>query len=499
MQHVIEAALDNIQLDSAFISPSVLQDISKTPRVLDKLSKLKFISSAGGPVTQSVGDVIHPRVPIHQTMGMTEAQWLASVVTHPDEWAYFRFHPETGYEMRPYSDGMYELAFVKRKELSLTQPVFVTFPNLDSWETKDLWTPHPTIPDLWKYQMRRDDLIVLSNGEKFNPLGAEGKIMGHPKIAAAVITGRARFQAAALLLPTDQHIRDTDGDLIDAVWPTVEIANKELPAHAQIHRAFVKIVRTPFPRTPKGSLARNEAEKAFADTIDEIYKTVADTDTVSFVLDASSLDSIRAGIREAIHTVSGIDGLGDDDSIFTRGFDSLNVIRLVRLLKSAFNPPIPIENDAIYINPSISTLSHALLALLHHGPSDHVTMTDTILSTFAKFSNSFEGSRQVKEHVVITGTSGSVGPYLLDALCKSDRVATVWCLNRSSDGERRQIQLARSKGLTTDWSAKAKFLQLDLASQTLGLRGADLETIKDQATVIIRELNNSIACAKSKY
>ncbi|KAF5021537.1 hypothetical protein F66182_6419 [Fusarium sp. NRRL 66182] len=172
MQHVIEDALDNILLDSAFISPSVLQDIAKSPRVLEKLSKLKFITSAGGPIPQSVGDLIHPRVPIMQTMGMTEGQWLASVVTHPEEWAYYYFHPRTGVEMRPYSDDLFELVFVQNPKLSATQPVFKTLPDGEIWETKDLYSQHPTHSNLWKHEMRRDDLIILSNGERFNPLAA---------------------------------------------------------------------------------------------------------------------------------------------------------------------------------------------------------------------------------------------------------------------------------------------------------------------------------------
>ncbi|KAI1046888.1 hypothetical protein LB505_009749 [Fusarium chuoi] len=72
-----------------------------------------------------------------QTMGMTEGQWLASVVTHPDEWAYYYFHPRTGVEMRPYSEDLSELVFVQNPKLTATQPVFKTFPELDIWETKD--------------------------------------------------------------------------------------------------------------------------------------------------------------------------------------------------------------------------------------------------------------------------------------------------------------------------------------------------------------------------
>ena len=38
--------------------------------------------------------------------------------------------------------------------------------DLDAYATNDLVAPHPTRPGLWKLLGRRDDQIVLSNGEK---------------------------------------------------------------------------------------------------------------------------------------------------------------------------------------------------------------------------------------------------------------------------------------------------------------------------------------------
>lgn len=488
MQHLIEDTLDNIALDSAFIPPSVLQDISKTPRVLDKLSNLKFITSAGGPVAQSVGDVIHPHVSLWQTMGMTEGLWVASVVTHPDEWAYFQFHPCTGYEMRPYSDSLFELVLVKKEELAATQSVFITFPDLNIWETRDLYSRHPTIPNLWKYEMRKDDLIVLSNGEKFNPLAAEAQLTGHPFVSAAYITGRGRFQAAALLYPQEDRQSEPDLDIIDAVWSTIEDVNKSLPAFAQIHRSFVKIVRTPLPRTPKGTLARNEIEKFFAEEIKDIYQESIEVPN-SFKIDGTSEEAVRAGVREAIQIVSRIGQINDDDNLFTRSFDSLHVIRLSRLLNSTVSSPIDIEVGTIYANPSIAQLSNVLWMQLHQEPREksHLPVRATS-QMLAKHLQSFESSRRPKEFVVITGTTGSIGSYLLDVLCKNDRVAKVWCFNRSKNAAERQAELAQSKGLSLDWKGKAQFIQCDLSSETLGLCQTDLERIKDQATIIIREL-----------
>ncbi|KAF5979584.1 nonribosomal peptide synthetase MxcG (component of the myxochelin iron transport regulon) [Fusarium bulbicola] len=484
MQHVIEDALDHISLDSAFISPSVLQDISKSPRVLEKLSKLEFITSAGGPIPQSVGDLIHPRVPIMQTMGMTEGQWLASVVTHPDEWAYYYFHPRTGVEMRPYSEDLSELVFVQNPKLSATQPVFKTFPRLDIWETKDLYSRHPKHPDLWKYEMRRDDLIILSNGEKFNPLAAEGQLISHPWIAAAYLTGRGRFQTAALLYPDESSLENSDDTIIDNVWPTFEEVNKALPAFAQIHRDFVKIVRTPFPRTPKGTLARNETEKTFTADINAIYDR-STHGKPSVHINATTEDVVRSGIREAIETVSGLFDLKDDDNIFTRGFDSLHVVRLAGLLSSAFDQPIEVEVGTIYTNPTVSQLAHSVWSHLEHGPQDKVHHSEVTREMLAKYAQAFEPPREAKEHIVLTGTTGEIGSYLLDVLCNNDKVAKVWCLNRSVDAFQRQVDSAKSKGLTSNWQSKAKFVRYNVASENLDLSQDDLEEIRNEATAII--------------
>lgn len=492
MQHVIEDVLDNIELDSAFMAPSTINDLAKSPRAVEKLSKLKFITSAGGPISKSAGDLLNPRVQICGTMGFTEGILIPSVDTHPDEWAYFNFHPEAGIEMRPHGDGLFELVFVRKENIA--QTIFITFPHLQVYETRDLYSPHPTIPNLWKYEMRRDDLVVMSNGEKFNPLAAELMLSSHPSITLAYITGRGRFQAAALLYSEDDAEEAT---IIDKIWPTVETMNKILPAYAQIHRDLVLVVRTPFPRTPKGTVARNQMEKVFAQVIDDLYErssnSVDDFSSASFHIDGAAQEAVVVGVREAIQMVSGIaDKLDDNDNIFTKSFDSLHAIRLTRLLNSAIQPTITLEVGTVYRNPSITQLSNAIWAQLHEQstPDDNkkfnTNSKEITYGIIAKNLSYFEQPRMAKSCVVITGTTGSIGPYLLDMLCKSDQVAKVWCFNRSEDAPRRQVELAEAKGLSPDWKGKAHFIQYDVSSSdTPMLDQSVLEEIKDRATTLI--------------
>lgn len=47
-----------------------------------------------------------------------------------------------------------------------------------SFTTKDLFVPHPTIPDAYKFVGRLDDTLVLYTGEKVNPVPMELLIKG---------------------------------------------------------------------------------------------------------------------------------------------------------------------------------------------------------------------------------------------------------------------------------------------------------------------------------
>src|SRR4051794_8798126 len=46
----------------------------------------------------------------------------------------------------------------------------------NSFRTKDLFSPHPTIPNAWKYLGRSDDRVTLVNGEKVLPLPFEHQV-----------------------------------------------------------------------------------------------------------------------------------------------------------------------------------------------------------------------------------------------------------------------------------------------------------------------------------
>ena len=84
-----------------------------------------------------------------------------------------------------------------------------------------------------------DDIVVLSNGEKFNPHSSEAIIARHPLLSGVLIIGQGRPQAALLVEPKDSGI--SKDILIDEIWPTVEQVNSHAPGHARIIRSMIAV------------------------------------------------------------------------------------------------------------------------------------------------------------------------------------------------------------------------------------------------------------------
>lgn len=81
------------------------------------------------------------------------------------------------------------------------------------YATRDLYLPHPTIPGKWKYDKRKDDVIVHSHGVKSDPLTrthnrfypadllVEGILLGCSHISHAIVFGADKPHVIAFIIP----------------------------------------------------------------------------------------------------------------------------------------------------------------------------------------------------------------------------------------------------------------------------------------------------------
>ncbi|PHH84544.1 hypothetical protein CDD83_1780 [Cordyceps sp. RAO-2017] len=264
--------------DTAMLPPSIVEELSRSEQGIKALRKLNFVAFGGGNLNHAAGNTLVKRgVTPFNIMGSTEYIPYASYFQKNAElWPYFIFNSELmGADWRPVAgdeDDVYELV-IRRKDAHdpADQPVFYTFPELKEWSTGDLFKPHPSLPDHWTYHGRSDNVIVFSSGEKLNPVTIEDMVASHPAVKGALVVGRDRFQPALLLEPHDGAAADAEA-FIDAVWPTVDEANRQTVAHGRIGRRFVALTEPdlPLPRAAKGTILRALATQMYDGFIDRL-------------------------------------------------------------------------------------------------------------------------------------------------------------------------------------------------------------------------------------
>ncbi|KAK0615469.1 Non-canonical non-ribosomal peptide synthetase FUB8 [Lasiodiplodia hormozganensis] len=189
-------------------------------------------------------------------MGSTETGLLVSLIQEsPEDWEYFEWAPAYGIEMRPVGGGGHELTIPRRENRDF-HGIFHTFPGERLYRTNDIYEQHPIKPDLWRFIGRLDDVIVLRNGEKFNPSAMEEVIRSHPSISRAMVMGQGRFEAAVLVEPYWEEYAGSTAEFINQIWPYIEKANEIAPGHAKLSKDRVAVATKtkPLQATPKGTL-----------------------------------------------------------------------------------------------------------------------------------------------------------------------------------------------------------------------------------------------------
>ena len=480
-------------------------------RFLSRKFKLTDSDCGPGPLTQRAGDTIARYTEIRDIFGSSEAAYLPLYDKEPEDWKYFHLHPDMkGLEFRDTDHSLYELVFVRHPSTDPYHSVWYTFPENEEYAPRDLLSKHPTKPNLWAYEGRSDDLIVFSNGEKFNPGGMEATLHSHPDVNQVLVIGQARFQPAALIQLKGQPSLTDDAkkQIIESLTPYVDKANKAAPGFAKLQRDLIIFTHPekPMVLADKGTVKRAATTKAYEHEIDQIYADaeVLATSLSAAHLDARDLPALEKAILECLIAVIGLKDLKADQDIFAAGMDSLQVLNLVRQLKSSFTsekggiPAHLITPRIIYSNPTANKLAAALHQLTGKGEEvyesleeERIKRQEEMLAKYSKNLPKIEATDRIAKDtdltVLLTGSTGSLGSYLLDALLGSAKISKIICLNRGVHGEDKQRAVNASRGLITEWGSKAQFMKTNLGKPNLGLSSHDIEYLVQETSFIIRE------------
>ncbi|KAG9185655.1 hypothetical protein G6011_06986 [Alternaria panax] len=490
---VIEA----VKPTSGIFPPSVLEDVSVTPQGIEALGKLEMVFFGGAPLASESGDKICRVTRLMTVIGSTEALLIPTLIPSiPEEWRYFHWSAAAGVVMEPAENDLFELV-VKPKDTRY-QAIFHTFPNISEWRTKDLFKRHPSKPYLWKYSGRRDDIIVLSNGEKFNPVLTEKLLESHPWVKGALVVGQGKFQAGLLIeMEWSQASTKDTSALIDHIWPMVEQANREAPAHARIYQNKIAVAKDqkPFKRAAKGSIIRLQTVAAFKDEIEALY---ADE---GYSSDPNQEADIDIALEGKIHAVfsralpSFHEDTADDVDVFSLGVDSLDVLALTNALNKAVRGA-NVTASTVYSNPTVKQLAAALSQNVSKSNVQYAsppTREEKLSAMVRKYTKNIirpknmnnVPNRPSKQTVILTGSTGSLGSHILEQLLQSPDVEQVYCLNRSGNAETRQKEsFSNYHDPDADFS-KAVFFKTDFGVDNFGLPDAAYKHLLATATTFI--------------
>lgn len=222
--------------------------------------------------------------------------------------------------------------------------------------------------------------------------------------------------------------------------------------------------------------------------------------TISVDSHISLVDSLRLAILQIADL-----SIGPDDDFFNAGMNSLHVLNLSAVVRRGLLEARPQADQSqitpilIYANPGLDLLSTAILQLinvkLHNGHVEAETHQRAFQALVDKYTTqaTFSPTRPSETShegptVLLTGSTGSLGSYVLDTLLADPMISKVYCLNRDPDSETRQIDLNTAKDLSTNFE-KVKFIAANLAKPLFDLNKDVYQEMLRSVNLIIREFS----------
>ncbi|KAI0769296.1 acetyl-CoA synthetase-like protein [Trametes elegans] len=509
--------------------PAMIEAWARDPIALEALPRFKAILYAGAPLTKEVGEFLVDRnVMLTTAYGSTETGVITTLLEDPsktprDELGYFKFTPVIEHT-RVYHPGLPHVF----------EPVLIDCPTWSpnafnavvdgrpAYAIGDLLEEHPRNPKAFRVYGRVDDQIVLSTGEKANPVPIEAILLQDPQISAAVIFGQGRFQNGVIVHPTEPFDPSDESKLEafrNKIWPTVERANAFAPSHSRLFKEMI-IVTTPgrpFHYTAKGTPRRHVSLADYTAEIEALYNRVAESSQFDVAAPESwaSEDGVRTFVRRIVHKVMKAPNIGDEVDLFQEGCDSLQatyirntILHGIRSTTNVSTHDLP--TNFVYDHPSVAALSTFLREVLSGKAVDEDALHERRIAQMKALVEKYGGNWPAprwqsspatvgedkagpeREVILITGTTGRLGSHLLaQSLQKSD-VAHVYALNRGIAGEEETLA-ARQRGAFKTWgldvellsSDRVTFLPADLTKPSFGLEGNTYAEIRDSVTAIV--------------
>ena len=419
-----------------------------------------------------------------------------------DTWDYVRIYPNVrdSIQFEPIGNGLFEAVYLQSHPGLAPSIANSDDPAPGTWRSKDVFAPHPSIADVWKYVTRMDDRITLENGEKVLPLPIEGRIRQDDLVREAVVVGTDRAIPGVLIFRASDHL--SNEEFLDAVWPSIEDANSRAESFSQITKDMVAILpsNVEYPKTDKGSIIRAQVNEKFADYIDEMYHRLEGDQEGDLQLDLAGIESF---LKDTYKDVVGTTLESLDIDLFNAGVDSLKAIQMRRIIQKTLHlNGNHLSSNVIYEHGNFETLAKYLFSLSPgghdiSGSEDKTLVMKGLIQKYSRFGETAvrplaSAQRRLSHHLltekqILTGATGSLGGHTLAQMVNSHTIRKVYCLVRGENPMDRVLQSLKERDITLESSNEYKIVALstDLSQPDLGLTKEMMEQLKTEVALIL--------------
>lgn len=414
---------------------------------------------------------------------------------------------ELGQRMEEVIGGLYELVITRTDLINRTQAYFHTCPNLEVFRTADLFAPIEGSDGWWTFRGRIDNWITMSNGLKMDPTDLENTISAHPDVKGALVAGSHRLRLCLLIELRPESVPTCDEERekrLDELWPTINEANQAAPKFGRIPRELIIFASPdkPFGRASKGTIQRRLSIGSYEGEIEELYAKAEEglltrgLPPLKSMTAPDLLPFLGALYSETLENHD----IAPDDDLFSKGLDSLSMFILAARIKAGLRQHHisaealrKVNNALLFTSNTISKLAENLASVFSEFSSSTPPITsnttndvrDLLAKYEAKISSILRHEHKKSQTIVLTGSSGSLGSYILSTLLARGDVKTVYCLNRALGGQASQITSFKAKGLPELQTGRVRFLQANLAEPNLGLKADEYASLTAESTMII--------------
>ncbi|KAL2008408.1 hypothetical protein VTN00DRAFT_6602 [Thermoascus crustaceus] len=487
-------ALEASQPESVSTVPYVLQLLAENPRGIEALRKCKMVTYGGAACPDELGDkLVQEGVKFAAAFGSSEAGFVAESISRPEgdtAWNYVFFFDNIRpfIWMKPIGDGLYESVYLSG------HPALTTSNSDDppgSYHSRDVFAPHPTLPDRWKYITRLDDRITLVNGEKVLPLPIEGRIKQHPLVREAVMVGVNKTAPGLLIFRSEASNNLSDEEFLCSIWSTVEEANSRAEQFSQITREMIAILplTARYPMTDKGSLIRAQVYSQFSGVIEDLYAKVERSDgTLELDIPATEAHLMKVCQKEL-----GLSIPSPESGFFAMGVDSLKALHLRRLVLRYFKlGSKKLSLNVIFETGNICRLAehiHSLQTGKERHAEDELSLMPSLIEKYSAFRKHVPHPASVTngKGVILTGATGSLGAHTLSHLLQEDDISVIYCLTRREHPKEALLEALQQRGLNISQAQTKKIIAFKSALDEpyFGLEAETLREMQDCVSLII--------------